>query len=85
MGGGNAPIVVFDDADLDLAVLQAVASKFRSLGQTRIIANRIYVQSGIYDKFADQFAEKSNCSRSAMVLKKVSPMLVLSMNHSLKS
>ena len=56
--GGNAPIVVFDDADLDLAVLQAVASKFRSLGQTCVCANRIYVQSGIYDKFADQFAEK---------------------------
>lgn len=56
--GGNAPIIVFDDANLDKAVSQAVACKFRSLGQTCVCANRIYVQSGIYDKFVDKFAEK---------------------------
>lgn len=55
--GGNAPIVVFDDANLDLAVQQSAASKFRSLGQTCVCANRIYVQSGIYEKFAEKFAE----------------------------
>ncbi|EDK44453.1 succinate-semialdehyde dehydrogenase [Lodderomyces elongisporus NRRL YB-4239] len=56
--GGNAPIVVFDDADLDLAVEQSVASKFRSLGQTCVCANRLYVQEGVYDKFCEKFAEK---------------------------
>ncbi|CAK9439365.1 uncharacterized protein LODBEIA_P35220 [Lodderomyces beijingensis] len=56
--GGNAPVVVFDDADFDLAVDQAIASKFRSLGQTCVCANRLYVQSGIYDKFCQAFAEK---------------------------
>ena len=54
--GGNAPIVVFDDAKLDLAVEQSLASKFRSLGQTCVCANRIYVQSGVYDKFCEKFA-----------------------------
>lgn len=56
--GGNAPILVFDDAKLDQAVDQALASKFRSLGQTCVCANRIYVQSGIYDDFCKKFAEK---------------------------
>lgn len=56
--GGNAPVVIFDDADFDLAVEQAVACKFRTLGQTCVCANRLYVQSGIYDKFAAAFAEK---------------------------
>lgn len=55
--GGNAPIVIFDDAKLDLAVEQSLASKFRSLGQTCVCANRIYVQSGVYDKFCEKFAE----------------------------
>lgn len=54
--GGNAPIVIFDDAKLDLAVEQSLASKFRSLGQTCVCANRIYVQSGVYDKFCEKFA-----------------------------
>lgn len=58
--GGNAPIVVFNDADLDKAVDQSIASKFRSLGQTCVCANRIYVQSGIYDKFVTKFLEKVN-------------------------
>lgn len=57
--GGNAPFIVFDDVeDLDAAVAGAVASKFRSSGQTCVCANRIYVQRGIYDEFAKRFAEK---------------------------
>lgn len=56
--GGNAPFIVFNDADLDLAVAGAIASKFRSSGQTCVCANRIYVQSGIYEKFASRFAKK---------------------------
>ncbi len=55
--GGNAPFIVFDDADVDAAVAGAVASKFRSSGQTCVCANRIYVQKGIYDEFAQKFAE----------------------------
>ncbi len=50
--GGNAPFIVFDDADLDAAVAGAMASKFRNNGQTCVCANRIYVQSGVYDAFA---------------------------------
>ena len=50
--GGHAPFLVFDDADLDAAVAGAIASKFRNAGQTCVCANRIYVQSGIYDAFA---------------------------------
>lgn len=56
--GGNAPFIVFDDADLETAVLGAIASKFRGSGQTCVCANRIFVQEGIYDKFAEAFAEK---------------------------
>ncbi|KAK4963910.1 succinate semialdehyde dehydrogenase NADP+ linked [Elasticomyces elasticus] len=56
--GGNAPFIVFDDADLDIAVAGAIASKFRSSGQTCVCANRLYIQSGIYDRFCDAFAEK---------------------------
>jgi len=56
--GGNAPFIVFDDADLDVAVAGAIASKFRSSGQTCVCANRLYIQSGIYDKFAEAFTAK---------------------------
>lgn len=56
--GGNSPFIVFDDANLDTAVAGAIASKFRSSGQTCVCANRLYVQSGIYDKFAEAFVEK---------------------------
>ena len=56
--GGNAPFIVFDDADVDAAVTGAIASKFRSGGQTCVCANRIYVQKGIYDSFAQKFTEK---------------------------
>lgn len=56
--GGNAPFIVFDDADLETAVSGAIASKFRGSGQTCVCANRIYVQKGIYDDFAKAFTEK---------------------------
>ncbi|PHH73224.1 hypothetical protein CDD82_5599 [Ophiocordyceps australis] len=56
--GGNAPFIVFDDADVDAAVAGAIACKFRSSGQTCVCANRIYVQSGIYDAFVRAFAQK---------------------------
>ena len=56
--GGNAPFIVFDDADLDAAVEGAMVSKYRNNGQTCVCANRIYVQSGVYDAFAKKLAEK---------------------------
>ncbi|KAI9789803.1 MAG: succinate semialdehyde dehydrogenase NADP+ linked [Piccolia ochrophora] len=56
--GGNAPFIIFDDADVSSAVAGAVASKFRSSGQTCICANRIYVQKGIYPEFSRQLVEK---------------------------
>jgi succinate-semialdehyde dehydrogenase/glutarate-semialdehyde dehydrogenase len=55
--GGNAPFIVFDDADLDEAVKGAILSKFRNNGQTCVCANRIYVQAGVYDAFASKLAE----------------------------
>ncbi|MFM2389476.1 MAG: hypothetical protein RLZZ437_1031 [Pseudomonadota bacterium] len=54
--GGNAPFIVFDDADLDAAVEGAMVSKFRNNGQTCVCANRIYVQAGVYDAFAAKLA-----------------------------
>lgn len=51
--GGNAPLIVFDDADLDVAVAGAIASKFRNMGQTCVCANRLYVQAGIHDRFVE--------------------------------
>ena len=56
--GGNAPFIVFDDANLDLAVDGAIASKLRNAGQTCVCANRIYVQADVYDAFAAKFAAK---------------------------
>jgi succinate-semialdehyde dehydrogenase/glutarate-semialdehyde dehydrogenase len=56
--GGNAPFIVFDDADLDAAVAGAIVSKYRNNGQTCVCANRIYVQDGVYDAFAAKLAEK---------------------------
>ncbi|MDX8433001.1 NAD-dependent succinate-semialdehyde dehydrogenase [Mesorhizobium abyssinicae] len=56
--GGNAPFIVFDDADLDAAVEGALASKYRNAGQTCVCANRLYVQSGVYDAFAARLAAK---------------------------
>ncbi|MDA8604127.1 NADP-dependent succinate-semialdehyde dehydrogenase [Alphaproteobacteria bacterium] len=56
--GGNAPFIVFDDADIDAAVEGAIICKFRNNGQTCVCANRIYVQSGVYDAFAEKFAAR---------------------------
>ena len=55
--GGNAPFIVFDDADLDKAVEGALASKFRNAGQTYVCANRLYVQDGVYDRFAEKLQQ----------------------------
>jgi len=55
--GGNAPFIVFEDADLDAAVTGAMASKYRNTGQTCVCANRIYVQDGVYDAFADKLVD----------------------------
>jgi succinate-semialdehyde dehydrogenase / glutarate-semialdehyde dehydrogenase len=56
--GGNAPFLVFEDADLDSAVDGAIASKFRNAGQTCVCANRLYVQDSVYDAFVDKLAAK---------------------------
>jgi succinate-semialdehyde dehydrogenase / glutarate-semialdehyde dehydrogenase len=55
--GGNAPFIVFDDADLDAAVQGAIASKYRNTGQTCVCANRLLVQEGVYDEFARKLAD----------------------------
>jgi succinate-semialdehyde dehydrogenase/glutarate-semialdehyde dehydrogenase len=55
--GGNAPFIVFDDADLDAAVQGAMASKFRNTGQTCVCANRLYVQAGVYDEFSKRLVK----------------------------
>ncbi len=52
--GGNAPLIVFDDADLDAAVEGAIISKFRNMGQTCVCANRLYIQAGVYEAFAEK-------------------------------
>ena len=57
--GGNAPFIVFDDADLDSAVEGAMVSKYRNAGQTCVCANRFYVQAGVYDAFVDRLAAKA--------------------------
>ncbi len=56
--GGNAPFIVFDDADVDAAVEGALIAKYRNAGQTCVCANRIYVQSGVYKEFTDKLAER---------------------------
>ena len=56
--GGNAPFIVFDDADIDAAVEGAVAAKFRNCGQVCIAPNRFYIQDGIYEEFAEKLAKK---------------------------
>ena len=57
--GGNAPFIVFDDADIDSAVDGAMISKYRNAGQTCVCANRLYVQDGVYDSFVKKLADKS--------------------------
>ena len=56
--GGNAPFIVFDDADIDSAVNGAIISKYRNAGQTCVCANRFYVQDGVYDEFVRKFTDK---------------------------
>jgi succinate-semialdehyde dehydrogenase/glutarate-semialdehyde dehydrogenase len=56
--GGNAPFIVFDDADIDAAVEGALIAKFRNAGQTCVCANRIYVQSGVYKEFSEKLAQR---------------------------
>jgi succinate-semialdehyde dehydrogenase/glutarate-semialdehyde dehydrogenase len=57
--GGNAPFIVFDDADLDAAIEGALVSKYRNAGQTCVCANRFYVQDGIYDRFVERLAQRA--------------------------
>jgi succinate-semialdehyde dehydrogenase/glutarate-semialdehyde dehydrogenase len=57
--GGNAPFIVFDDADIDSAVEGAMVSKYRNAGQTCVCANRLYVQEGVYDAFVEKLAAKA--------------------------
>jgi succinate-semialdehyde dehydrogenase/glutarate-semialdehyde dehydrogenase len=57
--GGNAPFIVFDDADLDSALAGLIASKFRNAGQACVASNRIFIQDGIYDQFVKRFVEKT--------------------------
>ncbi|RWX72140.1 NAD-dependent succinate-semialdehyde dehydrogenase [Mesorhizobium sp. M2A.F.Ca.ET.039.01.1.1] len=61
--GGNAPFIVFDDADLDLAIEGAIVSKFRNGGQTCVCANRLLVQDGVYDVFAKKLAVRVNAMK----------------------
>ncbi|WP_227287365.1 NAD-dependent succinate-semialdehyde dehydrogenase [Boseongicola sp. H5] len=61
--GGNAPFLVFDDADLDAAVEGVMMSKYRNMGQTCVCANRIYVQSGIHDAFVEKLVEKTRAMK----------------------
>jgi succinate-semialdehyde dehydrogenase/glutarate-semialdehyde dehydrogenase len=63
--GGNAPFIVFDDADLDAAVEGAMASKYRNTGQTCVCANRLYVQDSVYDAFAEKLARSVSRLRPA--------------------
>ncbi|MCO1333838.1 NAD-dependent succinate-semialdehyde dehydrogenase [Microbulbifer sp. OS29] len=58
--GGNAPFIVFDDADIDEAVKGAIVCKYRNAGQTCVCANRIFVQEGVYEEFAQKFSEAAN-------------------------
>lgn len=58
--GGNAPFIVFNSADVDRAVVGAIASKFRASGQTCVCANRMFVQAGVHDKFIAKLTEAMN-------------------------
>src|SRR6185437_10379340 len=61
--GGNAPFIVFDDADLDAAVVGLLASKFRNGGQTCVCPNRVYVQAGVHDRFVEKLAARVSALR----------------------
>ncbi|HET6469437.1 MAG TPA: NAD-dependent succinate-semialdehyde dehydrogenase [Geminicoccaceae bacterium] len=76
--GGHAPFIVFDDADIDAAVQGAVACKFRNAGQTCVCANRIYVQAGIYDEFAERYvaaADKLKVGRGTEQGAEIGPLI----------
>src|SRR5205814_6669787 len=62
--GGHAPVLVFDDADINRAVDGVILAKFRNTGQSCIAANRIYVQKGIYDRFTKLFVEKTKALKT---------------------
>jgi len=66
--GGNAPFIVFDDADLDAAVKGAMASKFRNTGQTCVCVNRFFIQDGVYDAFVERLAEAVRAMRVGAAL-----------------
>ena len=66
--GGNAPFIVFDDADLDAAVKGAMASKFRNTGQTCVCVNRFFIQDGVYDAFVAKLAEAVRAMRVGVAL-----------------
>ena len=63
--GGNAPFIVFDDADIEMAVKGAIASKYRIAGQTCVCANRILVQDGVYDAFTNRLGETAGAMKVA--------------------
>jgi succinate-semialdehyde dehydrogenase/glutarate-semialdehyde dehydrogenase len=63
--GGNAPFIVFDNADIEMAVKGAIASKYRNAGQTCVCANRILVQDGVYDAFSKRLAEYAGAMKVA--------------------
>ena len=69
--GGNAPFIVFDDADLDAAVEGAILSKYRNNGQTCVCANRLYVQEKVYDEFAQKLSNAVSKFEVGMVLMKM--------------
>ncbi|KAJ9596156.1 hypothetical protein L9F63_027219, partial [Diploptera punctata] len=64
--GGNAPFIVFDGADIDKAVMGAIASKFRNCGQTCVSANRFLVQDGIFDCFVEKLSDKMKSLKMEM-------------------
>jgi succinate-semialdehyde dehydrogenase/glutarate-semialdehyde dehydrogenase len=64
--GGNAPLIVFDNADIEMAVQGAIASKYRNAGQTCVCANRILVRGGVYDAFTKRLAETAGAMKVAM-------------------
>ena len=63
--GGNAPFIVFNDADIEMAVKGAIASKYRNAGRTCVCANRILVQDGVYDAFTKRLAETAGAMKVA--------------------
>ena len=67
--GGNAPFIVFEDADMDAAITGAIASKYRNTGQTCVCANRFLVQDGVYNEFADKLSEATDKLRVGPGLK----------------